>query len=136
MQKILSVLSISLMSLMLSNVASAAPDESSERVEMPAPPSNAPMRKGMRGDERAGFSIEQLQEHRRSLQENGKQRLKRMRWQVGYVMPQHYRGDAYKVQYKDYNLPKPTRNQQWYKINKDYLLINSEDHSIISIQDF
>ncbi|WHP04521.1 RcnB family protein [Acinetobacter corruptisaponis] len=73
---------------------------------------------------------------RRMRQERGVERLKQHRWQEGYVMPQHYRGNSYKVDYKDNNLPKPGRNEQWYKINNDYILVNSDDNSIVRIMGF
>lgn len=73
---------------------------------------------------------------RRMRQERGVERLKQHRWQAGYVMPQHYRGNSYKVDYKDNNLPKPGRNEQWYKINNDYILVNSDDNSIVRIRGF
>ena len=64
---------------------------------------------------------------RRMREERGVERLKQHRWQAGYVMPQHYRGNGYKVDYKYNNLPKPGRNEQWYKINNDFILVNSDD---------
>ena len=73
---------------------------------------------------------------RRMRQERGVERLKQHRWQAGYVMPQHYRGNSYKVDYKDNNLPRPGRNEQWYKINNDYILVNSDDNSIVRIRGF
>lgn len=75
--------------------------------------------------------FEDLQERRRQREELGFRRLKQMKWQKGYTMPQHYRGDSYKVNYSDYNLPRPERNQQWYKINNDYLLIDSKNNVIV-----
>ncbi|MDO3666168.1 RcnB family protein [Acinetobacter higginsii] len=79
---------------------------------------------------------ENRQRERRMREERGVERLKQHRWQEGYVMPQHYRGNGYKVDYKDSNLPRPGRNEQWYKINNDYILVNSEDNSIIRIMGF
>ena len=73
---------------------------------------------------------------RRMREERGVERLKQHRWQAGYVMPQHYRGNSYKVDYKDNQLPKPKRNEQWYKINNDYILINMDDNSIVRIVSF
>ena len=73
---------------------------------------------------------------RRTREERGVERLKQHRWQAGYVMPQHYRGNGYKVDYKYNNLPRPGRNEQWYKINNDFILVNSDDNSIIRIMGF
>ncbi|EPF69408.1 RcnB family protein [Acinetobacter rudis] len=75
-----------------------------------------------------------LQEKRRLREERGLRRLQQHQWQPGYVMPQHYRGNGYKVDYREQNLPKPAQNQQWYKINNDYILIDSDSNNIIKIQ--
>ena len=72
-------------------------------------------------------------EKRRAREESGVKRLHQMRWQQGYVMPQHYRSNSYKIEYKDFNLPRPSSNQQWYKVNKDYLLVDAESNNIIKI---
>ena len=71
---------------------------------------------------------------RRMREERGVKRLQQHKWQPGYVMPQHYRGNGYKVEYKEHNLPKPNRNQQWYKINNDYILVDSDSNSIVNIR--
>ncbi len=75
-------------------------------------------------------------EKRRIQEERGVQRLQQHKWETGYVMPQHYRSNRYKVEYKDFNLPKPNRNQQWYKVNKDYILIDSQNNNILQIIDY
>lgn len=77
-----------------------------------------------------------MREEHRMREERGVERLKQHRWQAGYVMPQHYRGNGYKVDYKNSHLPKPDRNQQWYKINNDYILVDSKDNSIVRILSF
>ncbi len=79
---------------------------------------------------------DRFRDERRMREERGVERLKQHRWQPGYVMPQHYRGNGYKVDYKDNNLPKPDRNQQWYKINNDYILVDKDSNSIVSIRGF
>ena len=79
---------------------------------------------------------DRIRDERRMREERGFERLKQQRWQPGYVMPQHYRGNGYKVEYKDSNLPKPGRNQQWYKINNDYILVDTDSNSIVSIRGF
>ncbi len=78
---------------------------------------------------------DRIRDERRMREERGFERLKQHRWQPGYVMPQHYRGNGYKVDYKDSNLPKG-RNQQWYKINNDYILVDTDSNSIVSIRGF
>ena len=70
---------------------------------------------------------------RRMREERGVKRLQQHKWQPGYVMPQHYRGNGYKVDYQEHNLPRPERKQQWYKINQDYILVDVENHHILRI---
>lgn len=77
--------------------------------------------------------LENLQERRRAREERGFQRLKQLKWSEGYTIPQHYRSDRYKVNYNSYNLPPPDNNQQWYKINGEFLLV-SANHTIIYVK--
>ena len=125
MKKILASVAISFSALIASSAITAAPQFEPElNVEQPAPKS-----KKMR--EKRDFN----EPEQRSREQRGVKRLQHMKWQTGYVMPQHYRSDGYKVEYKDNNLPKPARNQQWYKINNNYILLNSDNNSIVRIED-
>ncbi|MGB5885735.1 MAG: RcnB family protein [Acinetobacter venetianus] len=55
-------------------------------------------------------------------------------WKVGQKVPSAYRGQGYKINYTQYkHLHKPAKNQQWIKVNGDYILINVLNHSIIKI---
>ena len=127
MKKILTVLTLSLTALM-STVSVAGPyfDRSSD---------DFPQGHKDRSYDRDNDD-ERSRSDRRIREERGVQRLKQHRWQTGYVMPQHYRGNGYKVEYREHRLPKPDRNQQWYKINNDYILVNSDTNDIIRIVGF
>lgn len=80
-------------------------------------------------------SAEDAFDRRKMREERGVSRLKQHKWQTGYVMPQHYRGNAYKTDYKQNNLPKPANHQQWYKINNDYILVDSNSNNIVQIRE-
>ena len=55
-------------------------------------------------------------------------------WRVGPKVPGQYYAQSYKVDHKKFKkLSKPGRNQQWIKVNGDYVLINVMSHSIIKI---
>lgn len=55
-------------------------------------------------------------------------------WRVGQKLPGEYRGHTYKVDHKKYKrLQKPTKNQQWIKVNGDYVLTNVMNHTILKI---
>ena len=131
MKKILTVLAISFSALMASSVSSASPHDRQDN------------RRGW-GQSRAQNEQDRdlrdedgrMQDKRRSREQRGVNRLQQHKWQTGYVMPQHYRGNGYKVDYKNNDLPKPARNQQWYKINNDYILVDTDSNSIVRIQSF
>lgn len=52
-----------------------------------------------------------------------KAKEQRQRWKVGFVLPQHYRGDGYRVSAQEVGI-NSSKDQQWYQINQQYLLVN------------
>jgi Ni/Co efflux regulator RcnB len=55
-------------------------------------------------------------------------------WRAGQKVPSQYRGNSYKVDHSKYKkLSKPAKNQQWIKVNGDYVLTNVISHSIIKV---
>lgn len=55
-------------------------------------------------------------------------------WRSGQALPHQFKSSRYVVNYKNYRqLPKPNRNQQWLKVNGDYVLINERNHRIVRI---
>ena len=131
MKKILTILAISFSALMANSVTTAAPHDNDRDWDQPRHQSE---NKGR--DFRDNDDDERMQDKRRVREERGVKRLQQHKWQTGYVMPQHYRGNGYKVDYKEHDLPKPSRNQQWYKINNDYILVDTDSNNIVRIQGF
>ena len=55
-------------------------------------------------------------------------------WKAGQKLPNAYHSNAYKVDHQKYKkLSKPGKNQQWIKVNGDYVLTDIRNHSIIKI---
>ena len=55
-------------------------------------------------------------------------------WKVGQKVPKQYQAKQYYVNQKaDKRLSKPNRNQQWLKVNGDYILTQGTTYSIIKI---
>lgn len=131
MKKILTILAISFSALMANSVTTAAPHDNGRDWDQPRQQSD---NKGR--DFRDNDDDDRMQDKRRVREERGVKRLQQHKWQTGYVMPQHYRGNGYKVDYKEHDLPKPSRNQQWYKINNDYILVDTDSNNILRIQGF
>ena len=134
MKKILTVLAISFSALMASSVSLAGPHEKNNNYRGWDQSDQPKFSRGR--DFREDDNDDDMQDKRRMREERGFKRLQQHKWQPGYVMPQHYRGDGYKVDYKNHDLPKPSRNQQWYKINNDYILVDTDSNNIVRIQGF
>ena len=55
-------------------------------------------------------------------------------WKPGNPVPTQYRGQGYKVDHKKFKkLSKPGKNQQWIKVNGDYILMNVVNDKVIKI---
>ncbi|QOW50958.1 MULTISPECIES: RcnB family protein [unclassified Acinetobacter] len=55
-------------------------------------------------------------------------------WRSGQNVPSEYRGHRYKGDHIKYKkLSKPGKNQQWIKVNGDYILMNAVSHAMIKI---
>ncbi|CAB1206604.1 RcnB family protein [Acinetobacter bouvetii] len=132
MKKILAILAISFSALMANSIATAAPHEKHDNRGW----DQADHPKFNKGRDFRENDDDDMQDRRRMREERGFKRLQQHKWQPGYIMPQHYRGNGYKVDYKSHDLPKPSRNQQWYKINNDYILVDTDSNNILRIQGF
>lgn len=54
-------------------------------------------------------------------------------WKSGQAIPAQYRS-GHAVDHKKYSkLTKPNKNQQWLKVNSEYVLINTVTHKIVKI---
>ncbi|OTG66829.1 hypothetical protein B9T25_08575 [Acinetobacter sp. ANC 4470] len=55
-------------------------------------------------------------------------------WKVGQKLPSQYHGQSYQVDHNQHKkLSKPGKNQQWIKVNGNYVLINVLNHNILKI---
>ena len=55
-------------------------------------------------------------------------------WQQGHKVPAQYHGNSFKVEASKYKkLSKPIKNQQWIKVNGDYVLMNTTTYKVIKV---
>ena len=55
-------------------------------------------------------------------------------WRVGQPLPRQYDSSRYKIDYRDArHLKKPKHNEAWYKVNGDYVLVNTKKNTILRI---
>lgn len=55
-------------------------------------------------------------------------------WRTGQALPRQFSSSRFEVDHRELRrLPKASRNQQWYKINGDYVLVNERNDRIVRI---
>ena len=55
-------------------------------------------------------------------------------WKVGQKVPAQFQGKGYQVDHRHFKkLTKPAKNQQWIKVNNDYVLTHAFSHVILKI---
>lgn len=55
-------------------------------------------------------------------------------WKAGHRIPAQYQAKNYQVNYKQSaKLNKPGKNQQWIKVNGDYVLINTQNYKVLKV---
>lgn len=55
-------------------------------------------------------------------------------WQQDRKVPAQYHGNSFKVDASKYKkLSKPTKNQQWIKVNGDYVLMNTATYKVLKV---
>lgn len=54
-------------------------------------------------------------------------------WKMGHKLPDNYRSKGYRINYQTYHLGRPAKNQHWYRVNGDYLLVNVISHRILQV---
>ena len=123
MKKVLTTIAVSLSALIASS-AMAAPQHD-PRFNHKAPPP-------------AHWNNNDHRNNDYKWQDNNRYQQKRVNpsrdWRVGQTLPRSYDSSRYKVDYRDTKkLSKPNRNQEWYKINGDYVLVNEKNNKIVRI---
>lgn len=53
---------------------------------------------------------------------------------VGQKYPTEYRQSSHKVDFKQHKkLSKPAKNQQWYQVNQEFVLVNTTNQHVVKI---
>ena len=120
MKKILTTIALSLSALMATS-AMAAPDH--------------------RYDDHQRYNHAQQNKHDSRWDNNNRYDNKRVNpsrdWRKGQTLPRQYSSSRFQVSDREARqLPKSSRNQQWYKVNGDYVLVNERTNRIISIRNY
>ena len=131
MKKLLSTLALSL-SAMIATTAMAAPqhDPRQRNFQPPKPPTHQNFKYQQQADRHDRFD--------RNDHNDRFDRQKRVNpskeWRSGQYLPKQFNSSRYEVNHREaQNLSRANKNQQWYKINGDYVLVNEKNNKIIRI---
>lgn len=74
------------------------------------------------------------QHHNQSANSQKNNAKKANKWRVGQSMDKQYRQSRYAVDYRSHkNLSKPGKNQKWYKVDGEYVLVNELTSAILRV---
>ena len=54
-------------------------------------------------------------------------------WRVGMTIPYRYQSQQYRIDHRHHRLGKPNKNQQWLRINGDYVLVNVKNQKVVRL---
>lgn len=125
MNTLMKAIVLSISTALVAAPAMAAPQNSQNHQPQPAHNQKAPTQHQVQKD-KAPIKHE-AQQHKKTVNPSRD-------WHAGQKVPNQYHGNSYKVDHSKYKkLTKPGKNQQWIKVNGDYILTNVISHTIIKI---
>lgn len=127
MKKVLTAIAIS-MSALMATTAMAAPNDHRDNRAHPKAPSH------WNNDHRDS----RFDDHRNASRFDNNSRYNSVNpsrhWRTGQALPRQFTSSRFEVNKQELRrLPKASRNQQWYKINGDYVLVNERNDRILKI---
>lgn len=129
MKKLLTTIALSLTAVMATTAAMAGPGPDHRFDPRKAPPSH--MAKHTPQFKHAPKHANRYHDDRRF---NDRQHFNKERLRVGQTLPRAFDSKRFEVNARDARgLAKPTRNQQWYKVNGDYVLVNERNNRILRV---
>lgn len=125
MNTLMKAIVLSISTALVAAPAMASPQNSQNHQPQPAHNQKAPTQHQVQKD-KAPIKHE-AQQHKKTVNPSRD-------WHAGQKVPNQYHGNSYKVDHSKYKkLTKPGKNQQWIKVNGDYILTNVISHTIIKI---
>ena len=122
MKKLLSAIAISVSAIMAASSAFAAPEHA--QGHQPAQQQHVQQHPNNHGN-----AVKHV-----ATNHKAPNKAAQNQWKAGHKYPTQYRGAGYKVDYKHHkNLSKPGKNQQWYKADGHYILVNTATYAIIKL---
>ena len=119
MKKLLSAIAISVSGMMLASTAMAAP-------HTPQPAPKATVHKNQQAP-----SHQTVQKKPAPAQSK---KVQKSTVKVGHKYPSEYRQASHKIDAKQHKKLSPAaKNQQWYQVNQEFVLVNTSNQQVIKI---
>lgn len=131
MKKLLTTVALSLGALMATSAAMAGPGPDHRFDPRKAPPPAHVVKHGPQFKHTPPPMHAKYKDDRRF---NDKRHFNQSNFRVGQTLPRAYDSKRFEVSSRDARgLAKAGRNQQWYKVNGDYLLVNKKNNRILRV---
>ena len=135
MKKLLGTLALSL-SALIATSAMAAPQHDprfSQNHNKPTPPAHWNQKDAKKWDQKDAKKWEQEKRHQANRFDD--RRLNPSRdWRSGDKLPAQFDNHRYRLNnHESRHLPKAKNNQNWYKVNGDYVLVNERNNKIVRV---
>ncbi|MEG0487104.1 MAG: RcnB family protein [Acinetobacter sp.] len=122
MKKIFSAITVSLSMVMAASTAMAAPQDHANHHDKAMP------------TQQHKNTQQHHDNHGADVKRVATQNKAQHHWNAGNKFPHEYRGAGYKVNYQhNKKLSKPGKNQQWYKTDNQYVLVDTATYAIIKV---
>lgn len=133
MNRLVQAVVFSLSTALVAAPAFAAPQNSQDHKQHATQNHNDANHKDMHNDASSHHAQDQHKASNNKASHNKSTRPSAA-WKPGNPVPTQYRGKSYQVDHTKYKkLNKPGKNEQWIKVNGDYVLTNVLNHNIIKI---
>ena len=134
MNRLVQAVVFSLSTALVAAPAFAAPQNSQDHKQHATQNHNDANHQGMHHDSSSHHAQDQHKPASNNKTGNKQMTRPSATWKPGHPVPSQYRGQNYKVDHSKYKkLNKPGKNEQWIKVNGDYVLTNVLNHNIIKI---
>ena len=135
MKKVLTTIALSFSALMATSAAMAGPDHHFDPRKAP-PPAHVVKQGSQFKHTSTPQHASKYQDERRfnDSRFNDKRHMNKSSLRVGQTLPRAYDSKRFEVNSRDARgLAKAGKNQQWYKVNGDYLLVNEKSNRILRV---
>lgn len=131
MKKVLTTIALSLTTVMAASAAMAGPGPDHRFDPRKAPPPPVHVVKNGAHFKHTPPPVHANKHHDNRF--NDKRQFKRDDFRVGQTLPRAFDSKRFEIKQREVRGFKAGKNEQWYKVNGDYLLVNEKNNRILRV---